>query len=120
MSRRGFTIVEVLVAIVLLAIGVLGIAGVSAMALRQTSIADQQNVAALVAQSRMERYRGGLTCPAIDAQLPVNTSDRGVSVNISPIATGFTRTRVIVGSFTWTTSRGQVRRIVDTTTVSCG
>lgn len=119
MTRRGFTIVEVLVAIVLLAIGVLGVAGVSVMAMRQTNDADQQNVGALVAQSHMERIRS-LSCTRIDQLLasPLVTTDRNVRVNVSRVTSG-TRTRVVAGQFSWTTRRNTTGRIADTTTVNC-
>jgi len=120
MNRRGFTIVEVIVAMVLLAVGVLGVAGVSVMAMRQTADADQQNVGALVAQSYMERFRG-LACSRIDALLasPLVTTDRNIRVRVERINAGFVSTRVIAGQFAWTTRRNTPGLIADTTTVDC-
>lgn len=56
-ARRGFSLVELIVAMLLLSVGVLGLAGVSAYAMRQSNTAQQRNAATLVAESRMEELR---------------------------------------------------------------
>lgn len=53
-GRRGFTLVELMVAIIILAIGILGLAGTSAVITRQMGSAARQTVAAAVAQSRFD------------------------------------------------------------------
>jgi type IV pilus modification protein PilV len=57
--RDGFTIVEVMVAIVILSIGILGLAATAGVVVRQMTGAVHQSVAANVAYSRMERIRTG-------------------------------------------------------------
>ena len=57
--REGFTLVEVMVAIVILSIGVLGLAATAGVVVRQMTGAVHQSVAANVAYSRMERIRSG-------------------------------------------------------------
>jgi prepilin-type N-terminal cleavage/methylation domain-containing protein len=57
--RAGFTIVEVMVAIVILAVGILGLAATASVVTRQMTGAVHQSVAATVAYSRMERIRSG-------------------------------------------------------------
>jgi type IV pilus modification protein PilV len=57
--RDGFTIVEVMVAIVVLSIGILGLAATAGVVVRQMTGAVHQSVAANVAYSRMERIRTG-------------------------------------------------------------
>jgi prepilin-type N-terminal cleavage/methylation domain-containing protein len=66
--RRGFTIVEVIAAVVVLAVGVLGLAGTAAMVTRLLGQGDRQTDAAVMAQKRFEQLRatrcpvaGGLT-----------------------------------------------------------
>jgi prepilin-type N-terminal cleavage/methylation domain-containing protein len=56
-ARRGFTIIELLVAITLLAVGVLALAGMSAVVMYNVNGAAQQTIAATVAQARLERLR---------------------------------------------------------------
>ena len=115
-SRRGFTIVEVLVAMVMLTIGVLGLAGVSTLALRQTNAAEQQNIGALVAQSRMERYRS-LACGTITTSLPYTGTTRGVTEQVTLLAWS-AGTRTLRGRFTYA-YRNQSFVIDDTTTILC-
>ncbi|HEX8850758.1 MAG TPA: type IV pilus modification protein PilV [Gemmatimonadaceae bacterium] len=62
--REGFTLVEVMVAIVILSIGVLGLAATAGVVVRQMTGAVHQSVAANVAYSRMERIRTG-SCVAM-------------------------------------------------------
>ena len=56
-SGRGFTIIELVVAIVILAIGVLGLAGTSAVVSRTLGQGTQHAQAASVAQTRFEIMR---------------------------------------------------------------
>ena len=58
-ARAGFTIVEVMVAIVILSIGILGLAATAGVVVRQMTGAVHQSVAATIAYSRMERIRSG-------------------------------------------------------------
>lgn len=57
--RVGFTIVEIMVAIVILSIGILGLAATAGVVVRQMTGAVHQSVASTVAYSRMERIRAG-------------------------------------------------------------
>jgi prepilin-type N-terminal cleavage/methylation domain-containing protein len=59
-SRDGFTVVEMLVAIVILSVGVLGLAATSAVVLRQMTGAKTQTNAAQIAASRVEMLSGKL------------------------------------------------------------
>jgi len=65
-ARRGFTLVELMVAIVIMAVGVLGLAGTASLVSRLTGGAAQQTLAATVASSRFERMRS-LPCTSIAA-----------------------------------------------------
>lgn len=56
-GRKGFTLVELIVAIIILVIGVLGLASAAAVVMRQITGSSFQNRAAAVAQSRFERLR---------------------------------------------------------------
>ena len=58
-ARAGFTIVEVMVAIVILSIGILGLAATAGVVVRQMTGAVHQSVASTIAYSRMERIRSG-------------------------------------------------------------
>jgi type IV pilus modification protein PilV len=112
--RRGFTLVELLVAITLLSVGILGLAGVTALALRQTSTSNQHTVASLVAQSRMERLRS-TNCALIASGGPV--VENGVIANWTiPAQTANTRT--VRATFVYQ-SRSRPDTVVATTTILC-
>lgn len=57
-SRSGFTIVELIVAMLMLTIGLLGLAGVGAVVLKQMKGGTYQTIAASIAQSRFEQLEG--------------------------------------------------------------
>ncbi|HUF25983.1 MAG TPA: prepilin-type N-terminal cleavage/methylation domain-containing protein [Gemmatimonadaceae bacterium] len=78
--RPGFSLVELIVAIVILAIGVLGLASTAAVVMRQIAGGAQQTQAAAVAQARFETLRG-MSCTQYGV-LPytgVATQSQGVS-----------------------------------------
>lgn len=56
-NASGFTVVEVLVAIVIMAIGVLGLAGTASSVSRLIGGGAQQTIAANIAMSRFEQLR---------------------------------------------------------------
>ena len=64
--RRGFTLVELLVAIVLLSVGALALASLSAVVMRNINGAAQQTIAATIAQARLEQLRG-LPCTQLES-----------------------------------------------------
>jgi prepilin-type N-terminal cleavage/methylation domain-containing protein len=68
--RTGFTLVEIMVAIVVLSIGVLGLAATAGVVVRQMTGAVHQSVAATVAYSRMERIRTGNCVAMKDSSSP--------------------------------------------------
>lgn len=63
-ARAGFTLVELIVAMLLLTIGLLALAGVGGVVLKQMSSGSYQTVATSIAQSRFEQLEGD-ACAAI-------------------------------------------------------
>lgn len=61
-ARRGFTIVEAIIAIVMLAAGVLALVSSSAVVMREMTTGGQRTVAAAIATHRMETLRGYNLC----------------------------------------------------------
>jgi type IV pilus assembly protein PilV len=57
-SRRGFTILEVIVAIVILSMGILGLAGTAASVTRMVGSSDRYAQATALATQRFEIMRG--------------------------------------------------------------
>lgn len=63
-NMKGFTLLEVMIALVILAVGLLGLASLQIMAIKGNSYGQQMTVASTMAQNQLEQLRratGGLT-----------------------------------------------------------
>jgi type IV pilus assembly protein PilV len=56
-ESRGFTLLEVMIALVIFAIGLLGLAGLQVMAIKGNSFGQQMTVASTLAQNQLEALR---------------------------------------------------------------
>jgi prepilin-type N-terminal cleavage/methylation domain-containing protein len=56
-DRAGFTLVELMVGMMVMTVGVLGLAGTSAVVMRQMNESGSMNVASSVGQARIEKLR---------------------------------------------------------------
>ena len=56
-ARGGYSLVELVIAVVILAVGILGLAGATSWAVRQVNVADLRTERAIVVQSVLERLR---------------------------------------------------------------
>lgn len=64
-ARDGFTIVEIIVAIMVLSIGVLGLAATAAVVQKQMASGERQAAAAAIAQSRFDKLTS-INCKSAD------------------------------------------------------
>jgi len=78
-ARRGLTIVELMAAVVILSIGVLGLAGTATVVTRMIGQGDQHTDAATAAQTRFERLRG-TRCPVTGGSVTSPMPERWVVV----------------------------------------
>ena len=111
--RAGFTIVELLVALMIFAVGMLGLAATAGSVTKMMGGAKRQVLAATIAQSRLERLRSS-PCTSI-----VSGADttRGI-VNkwtVSAVVRGMN----VIDSVTFPTSRTDKRTRVYFTTIGC-
>ncbi|HVE77923.1 MAG TPA: prepilin-type N-terminal cleavage/methylation domain-containing protein [Gemmatimonadaceae bacterium] len=117
LSRPGFTLVEMLLAIIVFAVGVLGLAGTSTVIMRQMNAAQQQSQAAVQAQARLDSL-AGVSCVMLAAG---GAMHRGVrhrwTVLRTPAVAPFSTAR-IADTVTWVT-RGATKRQVYTTRIAC-
>lgn len=111
--RAGFTMVELLVAMMVFGIGVLGLAATTATVARLMGSASRQSMAAAVAQSRIEKLRG-MPCAALTSG---SETVRGVTSTWT--VTAVTRGVNITETVTFPTARGTTRTRVYMTAVAC-
>ena len=107
-DRRGFTLVELMVAIMLLSVGMLALASSSAVLIRQMAESGTMSVASAVAQTRIEKVRTlAATCTAGAAATSTATT-RGVneSWTVTPFVTANTRAAQVSVTVTYSTKRG--------------
>jgi Tfp pilus assembly protein PilV len=119
-NRRGFTIIEIIIAIIVLTVGILGMVTTAALVTRMIARGQRSASAAAFAQRRMELLRAGV-CTAV----PVDASDtlyRGSSwIAINTWTTtnlGNQNFRLKVQSL-YKTQQNKVRRDSVETTLSC-
>jgi len=113
-SRHGFTIIELMIAIVVLSIGVLGLAGTSAMVSRMIGGAAQQTIAANVAASRFERMRSR-QCSAITSG---SAALRGTTETWT-VSTVGTALKFVVDTVAWRGAGQSTSRLVFQSYVKC-
>ena len=109
-SRAGFTLVELLVAMMVFAVGMLALAATAASVTRMMGGAKRQTLAATVAQSRLEKLRsspcaslvsGTETVRGVTNTWTVTTASRGVTIKDSvsfPSSRNTRRSRVYMTS----------------------
>ena len=101
-GHRGFSLVEILVVLMILAIGILPVVIVQHRARREISESDRYTQAITLAQSQMERIKGmgfGVAAPDSGAEGQINWV-----CNVTNIAAGLDRIEVTAS---WRGDRGQ-------------
>ena len=102
-AERGFTMIELLVALLLTAVAVMGILGAYRAAVRSSSYSRHASEAAVLAQDRLEQLRTQAAVATTGSD--VNINERGVATGIYTrswtvtLATGYAD---IVVTMTWT------------------
>ena len=111
-ARSGFTVVEVMVAMLVLSLGVLAMVGTAALVQRQMGSAQQQSLAAFAAQTRFEQLR------SINCQSIANGSAATRTVTEAWVKKDTARAVIVTDTVHYTTGYGQ-RFQIYRTTVSC-
>ncbi|MCJ7663966.1 MAG: type IV pilus modification protein PilV [Desulfobacterales bacterium] len=107
-DQRGFTLLEVMIALVILAVGLLGLASLQIMAIKGNSYGQQMTVASTLAQNQLEQLRR--TAGALTAGGDTVTDQNGITyarnwaVQVNQPQQGMT---IVVITISWTGPTGQ-------------
>lgn len=113
-ARSGFTLVELIVAMLMLTIGLLGLAGVGAVVLKQMKGGTYQTIAASIAQSRFEQFEGDPCASIADGTATV----RGMTEKWMTAAVGL-RAKTVRDTVTFVASSGKTKKVGIHTVVAC-
>lgn len=78
-KEKGFTLIEVLIGLIILAIGILAIAGMQITSIRGTSFSNSLSQASVLAQNRLEFLKG---LPLNDNRLDTNNYPNDINVEV--------------------------------------
>lgn len=94
--QRGFTILEALIAMAVIAFGLMGVAGIQALMARNTDVAKQRSEATRLAQQQIEQMRSFGSIAAVAGQVAWDTLANGSDTLTTN--TTYTRAWTIAGS----------------------
>src|SRR4051812_16975064 len=114
--RAGVTLVELIVAMVILSIGLLAIVGTSAAIGRGLGQARLDNLAAFAAESRFEKI-SGTACTSLTLGTATTETNRGITETWTVTDAG-NNTRQIVDDVSWKT-RKSTRKQTFKTLIPC-
>ena len=115
-ARRGITLVELIVAITVLTVGILGFVACAGFLTRGLTGASSDTVAALYGQSSIEEL-AGTACLTIPLNVVKQTTSRGITRR-SIVTNNGNNTLAVTDSLSWRT-RGATRRVALQTILPC-
>ena len=120
-NRKGFTIIEIIIAIIVLTVGVLGMVTTAALVTRMIARGQRSAAATSFAQRRLERMRIAACVPA--QRVPgADTLYRGstwVSINTWAFTDAGNQNYRLKIVSTYKTEKNRVRRDSTETTITC-
>jgi len=115
-SRRGVTLVELIVAVTILMLGLLSIVGISASISRSLGQARSDALAANAAQSRFEQLAGS-ACDTFSLGTITQVTSRGITERYVVTDAG-NNTRLLSDTVSWITNRS-TRKAAFQTLIPC-
>jgi prepilin-type N-terminal cleavage/methylation domain-containing protein len=121
-NQRGFTIIEIIIAIIVLTVGVLGLVTTAALVTRMIARGQRSATAASFASRRLERMRAGACIAAqrVNGQDTLYRGSTWVAINTwtftDPFGTQNYRLKVVS---LYKTTQNKVRRDSTETTIPC-
>lgn len=82
-KNAGFTLLEVLISVIILSIGLLGLAGLQGMGLKLTNDSMNRTVAALLANDMIDRMRANVAAATLGITSPYNNPTKAYTANSS-------------------------------------
>ena len=117
-ARRGFTLVELVVAIILLSIGIIGLASTAGYVTRQMAGSSVQTIAASVAQNRVDSLTS-IGCSRLTSGTTGSATTRGISETWTVKDTLGLNVKKINLTLTFTIRRGTTKSMAYTTYIPC-
>ena len=114
--RRGVTLIELLIAMSILTVGLLAVAGVSGSIARSLGESRNETLAATAAMARLELI-AGTQCSSLTLGSVTQVAVRGITERYIVTDNG-NNTRLVIDSVSWITRRG-TRRAAFTTIFPC-
>ena len=115
-ARRGVTLVELIVAITILTVGLLGFVASSGYLTRGLGGANSDTVAGVMAMSGLEEL-AGTACLSVPLNTVTQTVSRGITRR-SRVTDNGNNTRLIVDSLSWK-ARGRPRLVTYRSIIPC-
>ncbi|PYO93168.1 MAG: hypothetical protein DMD62_10840 [Gemmatimonadetes bacterium] len=120
-SKSGFTIIEVIIAIIVLTVGVLGLVTTAALVTRMIARGQRSAVASSFASRRLERQRiaACIAAQRVNGQDTLYRGSNWVAVNTWTYADGGNQNYRLKIVTTYKTTKNRVRRDSTETTIPC-
>jgi len=115
-ARRGVTLIELLIAMTILSIGLMAIAGVSGSITRSLGESRNETLAATAAMARFEKV-AGTQCSSLTLNTSTTVTNRNITETWIVVANG-NNTLLVTDSVSWITRRG-TRMAAFTTLLPC-
>jgi prepilin-type N-terminal cleavage/methylation domain-containing protein len=112
-SRRGFTLIEMIIAIIVMSIGIMGLAGTATYVATQMGGGAAQTVAAAMA-SRVSDSLSARRCSAL-----VDGSQTRRGVTMSWVVTDSSRTKWVTSQVQYKPKRGATKTLNYVTVIQC-
>ena len=112
-DRRGMTLIEVIIAIIVMSIGIMGLAGTAGYVAQQMGGGNAQTIAAALAT----KVSDSLSARRCSALVSGNQTKRGVSISWS--VADSSRTKWVTSQVQYKPKRGPVKMVNYVTVIQC-
>ena len=115
-NKRGFTLLEILIAVSIFAIGVLAVASMQISAIRGNRLGNEVTQATLLAQDKLEELKNS----ADIASVPDSSDQQGIFTRSWQITPATGDSRLVTMTVTWTVAGASHNMVLRTITTGGG